>query len=153
MVLQDMYARERVLSHLEWLLALEHRYDHVLQTGLIHIAYDPAEVLGLTFDAADAANQLSHVLGCLKQSFRSTDLVARDGFSIWILTPFTQFDPIMEKVQHVIANAPKNGLSIAKKNISVYLLRDHLNADTPLFERPEQFLSHLLAHRVPVTLA
>lgn len=152
MVLQDMYARERVLSHLEWLLALEHRYDHVLQTGLIHIAYDPSEVLGLSFDAADAAHQISQVLSCLRQSFRSTDLVARDGFSIWILTPFTQFDPVMEKVRHVLAKAPENGLGIAKKHISVYLLRDHLNAETPVFERPEQFLSHLLDHRIPVTL-
>ena len=62
MVLQDMYAREHFLFQLEWLLALEHRHHHILQSGLVYVRFDPHDVRGLTFDAADAANPLGEVL-------------------------------------------------------------------------------------------
>lgn len=145
MVLDDMYASERFYHQLEWLLALEHRYHHVLQSGLVRVSYDPRDVHGLTFDAADAANQLGEVLACLKKSFRSTDLVARKGLNFWILTPFTQTDPVMDKVRHVITHAPQNGLAIAKNDISVYLLRDHLNADKATHNDAEGFLDYLMS--------
>jgi hypothetical protein len=152
MVLEDMYARERFLFQLEWLLALEHRYHHILQSGLVHVAYDPHDVHGLTFDAADAASQLGEVLACLKKSFRSTDLVARDGMSFWILTPFTQFDPVLDKVRLVVSQAPENGLAIAKNDIHVYLLRDHLTVDSSHMKKAEDFLDYLKQRPVSVNL-
>jgi hypothetical protein len=152
MVLEDMYARERFLFQLQWLLALEHRYHHILQSGLVHVTYDPQDVHGLTFDAADAASQLGEVMACLKRSFRSTDLVAREGMSFWILTPFTQFDPVMDKVRHVLTHAPDNGLAIAKSDIHIYLLRDHLKHDAPAFKAAEDFLDYLKQRPVSVNL-
>lgn len=143
MILEDMYARERFLFQLEWLMALEYRYHHILQSGLVHVVYDPQDVHGLTFDAADAASQLGEVLACLKKSFRSTDMVARDGMSFWILTPFTQFDPVLDKVQQVLSQAPENGLAIARNDIHIYLLSDHLNAETSRLKKAEEFLDYL----------
>jgi hypothetical protein len=152
MVLDDMYTRERFLLQLEWLLALEHRHHNILQSGLVHVAYDPQDVTGLTFDAADAASKLGEVLACLKKSFRSTDLVTREGMNFWILTPFTQLDPVKEKVRHVLAHAPENGLAIAKNNIRIFLLRDHIKDGSPLHKTAEDFLDYLKHQPASVNL-
>jgi hypothetical protein len=152
MVLDDMYARERFLFQLEWLLALEQRYHNVLQSGLVRVAYDPQDVHGLTFDAADAATQLGKLMACLKSSFRSTDLVAREGMNFWILTPFTQLDPVMDKVRHVLTNAPENGLAIAKSDIRVYLLRDHLKGGGAGHDKAQAFLAYLQQQPASVNL-
>lgn len=152
MSLEDMYARERFLFRLEWFLAFENRYSHALQSGLVRIAYDERDVHGLTYDAADTALRLSEVMICLKQAFRNTDLVARDGLNFWILTPFTQSDPVIEKVKQVIKTAPQNALGIAKSNIDIFLLRDHLKPDTPAFKSGEDFLAYLLETQAPIKL-
>ena len=152
MVLDDMYSRERFLFQLDWILALEHRHRHILQSGLVHITYDPQDVHGLTFDAADAAKQLGEVLACLKKSFRSSDLMAREGMNFWILTPFTQLDPVMEKVRHVLTYAPENCLAIAKSNIRIYLLRDHVKGDSMAFGKAEDFLDYLRQQPASVNL-
>lgn len=144
MVLDDMVAHERFLFQLEWLLALEYRYSNVLQSGLVHIAYDARDVQDLSYGAGDAAAKLSEVMACLKQAFRSTDLIARAGVNFWILTPFTQSDPVVEKVQQVIRTAPQEGLAIAQSNIRVYLLRDHVQPGGPVFANGQAFLDHLL---------
>lgn len=153
MVLDDINAKERFLFQLEWLLALEHRYSHILQSGLVHVAYDAQDVRGLTYNASDAAQKLGEVTSCLKKAFRSTDLVARDGLNFWILTPFTQLDPVMEKVQKVITTAPQNGLAIARSNISIYLLRDHLKPDSAPFKSGKEFLTHLLQSKPSISLS
>lgn len=153
MVLDDINAKEKFLFHLEWLLALEQRYFHILQSGLVHIAYDPKDVQGLTFGAGDAANKLGEVMDCLKQAFRSTDLVMREGMSFWILTPFTQLDPVMEKVRKVITTAPNNGLDIARSDIGIFLMRDHMKPDLPAFKTGAEFLAFLLKNQTPLQLA
>lgn len=143
MVLDDMYARERFHFQLEWLLALEQRHHNILQSGLVLVTYDPQDLRGLTFDAADAATKLGEVLTCLKKAFRSTDLMTREGMSFWILTPFTQLDPVMDKVRHVLTHAPQNGLAIAKSDIRIYLLRDHLIEDASVGKSSSEFLDYL----------
>lgn len=149
MVLNDMHARERFFFHLEWLLALEHRYSHILQSGLICIAYDGRDVMDSTYDAGDAVLKLCEVMDCLKQAFRTTDLIARDGLNFWILTPFTQSDPVIEKVKQVIKTAPENGLEIVKSDIQIFLLRDHLKPGTPAFKTGQDFLTYLLHSQTP----
>jgi hypothetical protein len=144
MVLDDMYARERFLFHLEWLLSLETRYCHILQSGLVYIALNPNDVHGLTYDAGDAAQKLGEVSNCLKQAFRTTDLVMREGMNFWIITPFTQLDPVIEKVKSVITTAPKNGLEIAQSNTKIFLLRDYIKPGKPEWDSGVGFLEHLL---------
>ena len=153
MILDDINSKERFMFQLEWLLALEHRYSHILQSGLVHVSYDAQEVRGLTYNASDAAQKLGEVMICLRQAFRSTDLVARDGLNFWILTPFTQLDPVMEKVQQILTTAPQNGLAIAKSNINIYLLRDHMNPDSPPFKSGKEFLTHLLQGKSSISVA
>jgi len=152
MVLDDMYTREHFLFQLEWILALEHRHQNALQSGLVYVTYDPQDVYGLTFDAADAAGRLGEVLLCLKSAFRSTDLVTREGMNFWILTPFTQLDPVLDKVRHVLAHAPENGLAIAKSDICIYLLRDHIKGNSLVLKKAEDFLDYLRQQPASVQL-
>jgi len=143
MVLDDIYSRDRFLSQLDWILALEQRYQHILQSGLVHITYNTRDVQNLTFDAGDAAIRLGEVLACLKNAFRSTDLVTREGMSFWILTPFTQLDPVADKVRYILKYAPENGLTIASSQIRVHLLRDHVKKDMDHCKTAEDFLNYL----------
>lgn len=152
MVLEDMYARERFLFWLEWLLALESRYSNILQSGLVRITLDRRDVFGLTYDAGDTALKLSEVKDCLKQAFRRTDLVARDGLNFWILTPFTQSDPVIEKIKKVIQTAPLSGISLSKSDIDIFLLRDHLKPGLPTFKTGQDFLAYLLLSQSSVVL-
>ena len=143
MVLDDLTAHDRFLVMLEWILALERRHADVLQPGLVHIKYDPQDIRDLTFGASDAAQKLSEVADCLTHSFRGTDLIAREGMDFWILTPFTQIDPVVEKVREVISTAPQNGLGIAHSNVRIYLLRDHLGGAAGQFKAGQDFLDYL----------
>ncbi|MDD5031025.1 MAG: hypothetical protein PHH58_16275 [Rhodoferax sp.] len=143
MVLDDIHSRDLFLSQLDWLLALEQRYENIMQAGLVHVTYNTRDVQNLTFDARDTAIRLGEVLVCLKKAFRSTDLMTREGMSFWILTPFTQLDPVADKVRHVLKYAPENGLAIASSQIRIYLLRDHVKKDLVHCKRAEDFLSYL----------
>jgi hypothetical protein len=143
MVLDDLTAHDRFLVMLEWMLALEKRHADVLEPGLVHIKYDAQEIRDLTFGAGDAANKLSEVTDCLTQAFRGTDLIAREGMGFWILTPFTQIDPVIEKVRQVMATAPQNGLGIAHSNVRIYMLRDHIGGPAGKFKAGQDFLDYL----------
>lgn len=145
MVLDDLTAHDKFLVLLEWMLALEKRHADVLQPGLVHIRYDAQDIRDLTFGASDAAKKLSEVADCLKEAFRGTDLIAREGMSFWILTPFTQIDPVVEKVRQVMATAPQNGLGIAHSNVRIYLLRDHIGGAAGQFKAAQDFLDYLKA--------
>lgn len=145
MVLDDLTAHDKFLVLLEWMLALEKRHADVLQPGLVHIRYDAQDIRDLTFGASDAARKLSEVADCLKEAFRGTDLIAREGMSFWILTPFTQIDPVVEKVRQVMATAPQNGLGIAHSNVRIYLLRDHIGGAAGQFKAAQDFLDYLKA--------
>lgn len=145
MVLQDMYAQEKFLFHLDWLLSLEKRHSNVLQSGLVHISLDHSDVLGLTFGAGDAAHKLSELTECLQKSFRSTDLVMRRGLNFLIITPFTQLDPVVEKVRRVLSTAPSNGLEIAQSDVTIFLLQDHVSPDQPECGNAEDFVEYILS--------
>ncbi len=144
MVLDDFNERDKFFYMLEWMLALELRHSNTLQPGLVRVAYDQTSVFSLTYDAADTAEKLGEVLACLQQAFRNTDIIARDGLNFWILTPFTQADPVLDKIRHVIQTAPQNGLAIAQSNIDIFLLRDHQKPGGPKFRNGQEFLDMLL---------
>lgn len=141
----NISAHERFMVMLEWMLALEKRHSDALQPGLVHVSYDASEIRDLTFGASDAATKLNEVQDCLRQAFRSTDLITREGHGFWILTPFTQIDPVMEKVQQVIHTAPKNGLGVAQSNVRVYLLKDHMHSGAANFKNGRDYLDYLRA--------
>lgn len=146
----DINAQDKFKVMLEWMLALEKRHADALQPGLVHIKYDEADIRDLTFGASDAAQKLNEVMDCLRQAFRTTDIIAREGMGFWILSPFTQIDPIMEKVKKVIRTAPQNGLGIAQSNVRVYLMRDHMQGGAAHFKAAEDFLDYLRGLPAPV---
>ena len=150
MVLDDLTAHDKFLVLLEWMLALEKRHADVLQPALVYIKYDAQDIRDLTYGASDAAMKLSEVADCLKEAFRGTDLIAREGMSFWILTPFTQIDPVVEKVRQVMATAPQNGLGIAHSNVRIHLLRDHIEGPAGQFKSAQDFLDYLKALPEPV---
>ena len=150
MFAEDITAQDKFKVMLEWMLALEKRHADALQPGLVHIKYDEADIRDLTFGASDAAHKLNEVMECLRRAFRTTDIIAREGMGFWILSPFTQIDPIMEKVQNVIRTAPQNGLGIAHSNVRVFLLRDHMSGPAASFRAAEDFLDYLRKLPAPV---
>ncbi len=150
MVLDDISANDKFLVMLDWMLALEGRHADALQPGLVYVAYDQTDVRDLTFGASDAARKLSEVLDCLQRAFRTTDIIARQGMGFWILTPFTQIDPVIGKVRQVIKTAPKNGLAIAHSNIRIFMLRDHIAARPAKFRSAQECLDYLLTQPVDV---
>jgi hypothetical protein len=128
---------------LEWMLALDARHADVLQPGLVHINYDPTDIRDLTFGAHDAAQKLHEVMDCLRDAFRGTDMITRKGMGFWILAPFTQIDPVVEKVRKVIQTAPQNGLAIAQSNVRIYMLHDHVTSRPGGFADVDDFLDYL----------
>ena len=147
--LNDLDARERFLHILDWMLALELRHAAALEPGLVRISYDHLDVHEMTYSASDAAEKLGEVLVCLQQAFRSTDIIARDGLNFWILAPFTQSDPVIDKVRHVLQTAPQKGLAIARSDISIFFFKDHLTAENPKFTTGRDFLNFLLLRQTP----
>lgn len=121
--------QEKFFVQLEWVLALEKRYVNILEAGLVHIACDPVHMQSLTFGAKDAATNFEDVQDLLRESFRTTDLIARMGFDVWILTPFTQADPVTQKIEHLLTVAQQRGVTMARHQISVHMIKDHLNID------------------------
>lgn len=144
-------AREKFLFALEWLLAVSRRYSGPLRFGLAHIGYENPKLLGDTYGAKLASQQLDEVLRSLKKAFRKTDLVARDGLDFWIIVPFTD-EKISDKIKYILESVALAGLQIVERDISFFSLP---LKDLPLSEdiSPEELLAYLkknhtsLAHR------
>ena len=144
MILDDLNAREKFLFVLGWEMALGARHLDTKQPALVYIHYDPAEIRELTLDASDTALKLGEIMDCLRQAFRTTDLIARDGTSFWILAPYAHSDSVMGKVNQVIRTAPNNGLAIAHSNVRVFLLDDYIRTDTAAYPSAQALLDSLL---------
>src|SRR5512144_650430 len=101
---EKIEAREQFLFALKWLLAVTERYAGPIQFGLAHIRYENAKLLGDTYGAQHASQQLDDVWQSLRKSFRKTDLVARDGTDFWIIVPFTD-EKISDKIRYILESA------------------------------------------------
>lgn len=145
--MKDPGSQEKFFFQLEWVLALEKRYVNILEAGLVRIACDPAHTQTLTFGARDAATHFDQVQQLLQSSFRATDLITRTGFEFWILTPFTQADPVTQKIEHLLTRAQEAGVAIARRQIEVYLIRDHLSIDKTRAPDGVKFLAQLRDQR------
>lgn len=114
---------EKFLYTLEWMLAVTRRYSPHVQFGLVHINFSNPGLLGDTYGAQEAARKLDGILDCMKQAFRKTDLVARDGVDFWVLAPFTPAsEQLVDKTREIIAIASQNNCEIVERDISVFSL-------------------------------
>lgn len=120
---QNADARENFLFALEWLLAVTKRYPGPVQFGLAHIAYSNPKLLGETYGAKVAVQQLDEVLDSVHKAFRKTDLVMRDGAEFWLIVPFTAAnEKISDKIKYILESAKLGGLQIVERDISFFSL-------------------------------
>lgn len=140
--------REKFLYTLEWLLAVTRRYSPRVQFGLIHINFANPGLLGDIYGAQEAAHKLDEILESMKQAFRKTDLVARDGVDFWVLAPFTPASELLaDKAKEIIAIAAQNHFEIVEGDISVFSLpfnAHQLNPDCSA----EEFLAYLKKNHI-----
>ena len=150
---ENSEAQKKFLFALEWLLAITKRHAGPLQFGLAHINYENPKLLGATYGAQMAAQQLDEVLYSLRKTLRKTDLAARDGLDFWIIVPFTPDDEkISDKIKYILESTSLAGLQIVERDISYFSLP--LKDLPPSADAsPLEFLAYLkknhssLAHR------
>ncbi len=127
----DIEAREKFLFTLEWILSVSNRYqDTTLRFGLAHVSVGNSQNLGEAYGAQGASRKLVEVSQALRNAFRKTDLVARDGVDYWILAPYTPPENISEKIMDIVREASKNGLDVTDRNVAVF----SLPLKVPLYE-------------------
>lgn len=144
----DMEAREKFLSVLEWLLAVTGRYSGGLHFGLAHIDYETPKVLGETYGAQKAAQKLDEVSHMLRKAFRKTDLVARNGADFWILLPFSPAEEkLVDKIKYIIDAASQSGLQIVERDISIFQLPIKLEGEANGLP-PLEFLAYLKKNHI-----
>jgi len=140
--------REKFLYTLDWLLAVTKRYAPHVQLSLVNITFSTPALLGDTFGAQEAAHKLDEILNCMKQAFRKTDLVARDGVDFWVLVPFTPAsEQLADKTREIISIASQNNFEIIERDISVFSLpfnAHELNPDCSATE----FLAYLKKNHI-----
>lgn len=144
---EDIDALERFMITLEWLMALHERDPGVLHFGLIHVCFHNKESLGQTYGARDASLMLTTLSQQLRQSFRKTDLVARNGTDFWILVPYTLPQTVTEKVTKLVELASDNGLDIVDRDVAVFTLPDTEVLGNMAFDSAADFLAHLKKNR------
>lgn len=121
MMIEDIESRNNFLATLEWLLAIAARYDRSIELGLIHIEYGHKNELGETYGAHEAVNQLAEMTRHLKQVFRKTDLVCRNGSDFWVIVPYTpSTEKLFDKVFEILGGMEHEGLRIVNPEIAVF---------------------------------
>src|SRR5574343_150810 len=76
---EEIDALDRFMITLEWLMALQERHPTALNFGIVHVCFHDREALGRTYGARDASQMLCDLAQKLRQAFRKTDLVAKNG--------------------------------------------------------------------------
>lgn len=147
MMQDELQALDRFLSTLEWLMALHERNPTVLHFGLVHVCFHDRHQLGAAYGARDAAEMLSKLARQLRQSFRKTDLIARDGTDFWILVPYTEPETVTAKVTTLVELASDNGLDIVDRDVAVFTMPDPEIMNNMAFNSASEFLAHLKRNR------
>ena len=123
MIRQDAEARTVFLATLDWLVAVAKRYASPIEFGLVYIAFGNKNELGETYGAQDAVRQLAELTHALQQTFRKTDMVARNGTDYWIIVPFAPAtERIHEKVIEILRSAEHNGLLVVERKTCIFTL-------------------------------
>jgi GGDEF domain-containing protein len=148
---EDHEARERFLITLDWLLALNERYDNAVRYGLLHVCFHDRQVLGDVYGAQHAVNLLTGLAARLRKAFRKTDLVARDGTEFWILIPYTEPQTVIDKVTQLVDLASQSGLDVVERDLAFFTLGGANDVPMPKSSRPLtalQYLDELRKHRL-----
>lgn len=146
MIRKDIEAKAHFVHTLEWIMAVMHRYASPIQFGLVHIAHGSGNEIGETYGAQEALRQLVAVTDSLKNAFRKTDLVARDGSDFWVIIPYTPAtEKIYDKVAKILQDAVHDSLRVVQREVSIFSLPmnlTELGKDTNKLTALE-FLTHL----------
>ena len=143
----DIEAREKFLFTLDWLLALNERHANAIQCGLLHVCFHDKQILGNVYGAQQAARLLIGLAAKLRQEFRKTDLVARDGTDFWILIPYTDPATVTEKVGQLIELASNDGLDIVDRDMAFFDLKTLESIKSLAADGPLAFLENLRKNR------
>jgi GGDEF domain-containing protein len=144
----DLDAREKFLYTLEWLLEVSKRYSGPLQFGLAYIHYKDPNILGETYGAKAASQKLDDVSHILRNIFRKTDLVARDGTDFWILVPYTPVnEELVDKVNDIIEKASQGDLEIMAHDVFIFSLSQDAVKQCGDCSAVD-FLAHIKAHHL-----
>ena len=140
-MLHDIQSRESFLATLDWLLALSRRYDSPIEFGLVHLAFGT--------DAQEATH-LNEFSRRLREAFRKTDLLGRDGNDFWIIVPYTPAtEKIYDKVLTILASADDDRLHLMDRATSIFTLSEllaEMGDDMPQ-GGSAALLTHLKQHR------
>ncbi len=150
---EDLDAREKFLYTLEWLLEVTKRHSGPLQFGLAYIHYKDPKIFGERYGAKAAAQKLDDVSHNLRNTFRKTDLVARDGSDFWILVPYTPVtEKLVDKVNDMIQLASKGDLEIMAHDVFIFsLTQDAIKQCKDCSTEGSSavaFLAHIKAHHL-----
>ncbi|HZW24665.1 MAG TPA: diguanylate cyclase [Gallionella sp.] len=146
MICKDIEAKANFVHTLEWIMAVMHRYSSPIQFGLVHIAHGNGNEIGETYGAQEALRQLVAVTNSLKNAFRKTDLVARDGSDFWVIIPYTPAtEKIYDKVAQILQDAVHDSLRVVEREISIFSLPMNLTelGDDSNKLTAQELLSHL----------
>lgn len=143
----DINALDRFMITLEWLMAVQERHPGAVHFGLIHLCFHGTHELGNAYGAPDASKMLSDFAAQLRNSFRKTDPVARDGLDFWILVPYTSPETVTHKVTTLVEMASANGLGIVDRDVAVFTLPAPELMKDMAFNSGAEFLSHLKRNR------
>ncbi|MBL0167295.1 MAG: diguanylate cyclase [Propionivibrio sp.] len=144
---EEIDAHDRFMITLEWLMALHERNPEALNFGLINVCFHNRESLGNTYGAKQALDMLCQLAKQLRQAFRKTDLVAREGNDFWILVPYTSPQSVTERVTQLVELASDNGLDIVDRDLAVFNIPNpELLGNTALMT-PVRLLEYLKNNR------
>jgi GGDEF domain-containing protein len=138
---EDTIAREKFLNVLEWVLAVQARYDSSLRQSLVCISFHDQKALGDAYGAKDALRMVIGLAAHLRQSLRKTDLVARNGTDIWVLIPFVTPESVLAKVAQIVEIAAADGLDLVDRDLSIYSIPDAGILESLTYRDAEDFLA------------
>ncbi len=123
LILNDIESRRAFLFTLEWLLALMERYSSPLKFGLVHIEFGSNHELGEAVGVHEAFKQLASLTASLTNTFRKTDIIARDVTDFWVIVPYTtDVEKINDKILRIFQTAKHQGLNVVDREISIFEL-------------------------------
>lgn len=143
----DTASWEKLLSVLEWILAVKLRHPDNLDFSLVYINFDDNATLGNRYGAMQAARMLFELTHELSGAMRKTDIVARNGTDFWVLIPHIEAESVVPKVTKIVEIAAANGLDIVDRDISIFVLKDNNIFKQNGLDSPLRFLDYVKNNR------